>query len=95
MQAEAPQLLYRYALRTVITLVVANDFENPNALGREYQDATYAVEHFHTKLLKLASGFKTCEGARLGAERHARLEAYLADFMEEVGLSGPVCDHLP
>lgn len=61
------------------------DFENPAALGREYQDATYAIEHFHTKLLKLASGFKTREGARLAAERHARLEAYLVDFMDEVG----------
>lgn len=61
------------------------DFENPTARGREYQDATYAIEHFHTKLLKLASGFRTCEGARLAAERHARLEAYLADFMDEVG----------
>ncbi|WP_338797065.1 phosphohydrolase [Pseudomonas monteilii] len=64
------------------------DFENPTALGRDYQDTTYAIEHFHTKLLKLASGFKTCEGARLAAERHARVEAYLADFMEEVGTGG-------
>lgn len=64
------------------------DFENPTALGRDYQDTTYAIEHFHTKLLKLALGFKTCEGARLAAERHARVEAYLADFMEEVGTGG-------
>ncbi len=61
------------------------DFENPAARGRGYQDAAYAIEHFHTKLLKLASGFKTREGSRLAAERHARLEGYLAGFMEEVG----------
>lgn len=46
------------------------------------------VEHFHTKLLKLASGFKTAEGARLAAERHARLEVFLADFMDEIGAGG-------
>ncbi|UBM27268.1 HD domain-containing protein [Pseudomonas sp. p1(2021b)] len=61
------------------------DFANPVARGREYQDARYAIEHFHTKLLRLASGFKTPEGARLAAIRHARLEAYLADFMDEIG----------
>jgi uncharacterized protein len=63
------------------------DFENPAAQGREYQDTAYAIEHFHTKLLKLASGFTTGEAARLAAERHARLEAFLADFMDEVGAS--------
>jgi len=62
------------------------DFENPAAQGREYQDTLYAIEHFQTKLLKLASGFTTGEGARLAAERHARLEVFLADFMDEVGV---------
>ncbi|GLO51144.1 phosphohydrolase [Pseudomonas putida] len=64
------------------------DFENPTAWGREYRDKAYTVEHFHTKLLKLASGFKTAEGARLAAERHARLEVFLADFMDEIGAGG-------
>lgn len=63
------------------------DFENPAAQGREYRDTAYAIEHFQTKLLKLASGFNTGEGARLAAERHARLEVFLADFMDEVGAS--------
>ncbi len=62
------------------------DFENPAAQGREYRDTLYAIEHFQTKLLKLASGFTTGEGARLAAERHARLEVFLADFMDEVGV---------
>ncbi|MFZ5937302.1 HD domain-containing protein [Pseudomonas sp. HS6-2] len=64
-----------------------HDFENPVAQGRDYRDTAYAIEHFHTKLLKLASGFQTSEGARLATERHARLEAFLADFMDEVGAS--------
>jgi uncharacterized protein len=62
------------------------DFENPAAQGRAYRDSAYAIEHFQTKLLKLASGFTTGEGARLAAERHARLEVFLADFMDEVGV---------
>ncbi len=62
------------------------DFENPAAQGREYRDTLYAIEHFQTKLLKLASGFTTGEGARLAAERHARLEVFLADFVDEVGV---------
>jgi len=65
------------------------DFTNPNAQGRAYQDTAFAIEHFHTKLLKLASGFQTGEGARLAALRHARLQAYLEDFMDEVGASAP------
>jgi len=64
------------------------DFTNPSAQGRAYQDTTFAIEHFHTKLLQLASGFQTGEGARLAALRHARLQEYLDDFMDEVGTLG-------
>ena len=64
------------------------DFTNPSAQGRAYQDTTFAIEHFHTKLLQLASGFQTGEGARLAAIRHARLQAYLDDFMDEVDTLG-------
>ncbi|MCO7518406.1 MULTISPECIES: HD domain-containing protein [unclassified Pseudomonas] len=64
------------------------DFQNPSAQGRDYQDARYTLEHFHTKLLRLASGFTTGEGARLAAERHARLEVFVADFMDEIAGQG-------
>ncbi|MDD1015072.1 HD domain-containing protein [Pseudomonas rubra] len=63
------------------------DFSNPTAAGREYQDRQFSLEHFHTKLLKLASGFQTEEGARLAAERHRRLELFVEGFMDEI--SGP------
>lgn len=43
------------------------DFTNPTAAGRDYQDKRFTIEHFHSKLLKLASGFQTAEGARLAA----------------------------
>lgn len=61
------------------------DFTNPTAAGRGYEDTQFAIEHFHTKLLNLASGFQTGEGARLAAVRHARLVSFLADFMDEIG----------
>lgn len=60
------------------------DFTNPAAVGREYQDKRFTVEHFHTKLLGLASGFQTVEGARLAAIRHSRLQRFLHEFMDEI-----------
>lgn len=60
------------------------DFTNPEAVGRDYQDKRFTIEHFHTKLLKLASGFQTAEGARMAATRHARLTNFLENFMEEI-----------
>ncbi|PYC13413.1 HD domain-containing protein [Pseudomonas mosselii] len=62
------------------------DAENPTAAGRDYRDNRFAIEHFQTKLLKLASGFQTGEGARLAALRHQRLASFLAEFMEEIGV---------
>ena len=61
------------------------DASNPTAEGRDYQDRRFALEHFHTKLLTLACGFQTVEGARLAAVRHRRLESFVGDFMEEIG----------
>ena len=63
------------------------DFTNPTAFGREYEDKRFTIEHFHTKLLKLASGFQTHEGARIAAKRHQSLELFLRVFMDEVGMS--------
>ncbi|MFV3405357.1 HD domain-containing protein [Pseudomonas sp. NY15463] len=63
------------------------DVENPTAEGRDYRDRAFAIEHFHTKLLKLAEGFQTTEGARLAQVRHGRLKVFLADFMDEIGIS--------
>jgi uncharacterized protein len=62
------------------------DVENPTAAGRDYRDNRFTIEHFQTKLLKLASGLQTGEGARLAALRHQRLASFLAEFMEEIGV---------
>lgn len=63
------------------------DFTNPTAFDREYEDKRFTIEHFHTKLLKLASGFQTHEGARIAAKRHQSLELFLRAFMDEIGMS--------
>ncbi|PPS28542.1 phosphohydrolase [Pseudomonas amygdali pv. morsprunorum] len=63
------------------------DFKNPTAVGRDYNDRNFAIEHFHTKLLNLASGFQTAEGSRLAALRHSRLNSFLEGFMDEIGAS--------
>lgn len=60
------------------------DFTNPSADGRDFDDKRFAIEHFHTKLLKLGSGFRTEAGARMATIRQERLESFLAAFMDEI-----------
>jgi uncharacterized protein len=57
---------------------------DPLALQRPLDDARYTLDHFHTKLLKLASGFQTATGARMAAVRHARLKRFVDEFTEEI-----------
>jgi uncharacterized protein len=56
---------------------------DPQASGRPLDDR-FAIDHFQTKLLKLASGFQTATGAALAAARHTRLKRFLDDLMQEV-----------
>ncbi|TBU92775.1 HD domain-containing protein [Phytopseudomonas dryadis] len=56
-----------------------------DARQRPLDDQRYALDHFHSKLLGLAAGFQTATGARLAAERHARMVAFLDGFREESG----------
>ncbi len=61
------------------------DWRDPRAEDRALDDKTYALDHFRTKLFKLASGFRTETGKRMAAERHKRLEAIYDDFLAEAG----------
>lgn len=56
---------------------------DPQASGRPLDDR-FAIDHFQTKLLKLASGFQTATGAALAAVRHTRLKRFLDDLIQEV-----------
>jgi len=60
------------------------DPTDPHACARELDDTRYAIDHFHTKLLKLASDFQTVTGARLAKQRHDRLRRFLDDFADEI-----------
>ncbi|MEN2471671.1 HD domain-containing protein [Burkholderia sp. GS2Y] len=57
---------------------------DPHASERALDDTRFAIDHFHTKLLTLASGFQTATGARLAKIRHDRLRRFLDEFADEI-----------
>ncbi|WP_315834917.1 HD domain-containing protein [Bradyrhizobium prioriisuperbiae] len=57
---------------------------DPQAEHRPLDDRQFAIDHFQTKLLTLASGFQTAKGAMLAQERHARLVRFLQAFLSEI-----------
>lgn len=60
------------------------DPNDPRAEHRPLDDRAFAIDHFRVKLLKLADGFQTAAGARMAAERTARIARFLAEFEDEV-----------
>jgi uncharacterized protein len=60
------------------------DPDDPQAERRDLNDTLYAIDHFYTKLLRLAGSFQTETGNRLAAERHAVTRAFLDGFLEQV-----------
>ncbi|OHV76228.1 HD domain-containing protein [Rhizobium sp. LCM 4573] len=57
---------------------------DPLAKDRPLDDKTFAIDHFETKLFKLADGFQTATGRALARERHERLKQILALFIDEI-----------
>jgi uncharacterized protein len=57
---------------------------NPEAKGRKLDDSTYALDHFQTKLFKLASGLQTATGRRLAHVRHERLRYFFEQLLGEI-----------
>jgi uncharacterized protein len=57
---------------------------DPLAEARELDDKAFAIDHFETKLFRLADGFKTEAGRRLAAEREERLRDVLAMMLDEI-----------
>lgn len=47
-------------------------------------DKKYALDHFYTKLLKLAGSFQTATGTRMAEERDVRLRQFLDNFRAEI-----------
>jgi uncharacterized protein len=61
-------------------------YEPADAIGetRPLDDRRFALDHFYTKLLKLAGSFQTETGARLARERDTRLRQFLENFRAEI-----------
>jgi uncharacterized protein len=57
---------------------------DPAGENRPLDDRRYVIDHFKTKLFKLADGFKTSAGRALAAERDKRLRDFLDAFMDEI-----------
>jgi uncharacterized protein len=57
---------------------------DPAGNNRPLDDRRYVIDHFQTKLFKLADGFKTDAGRALAAERDKRLRDFLDAFMDEI-----------
>jgi uncharacterized protein len=57
---------------------------DPAGSNRELDDKRYVIDHFQTKLFKLADGFQTKAGRALAATRDQRLRDFLAAFMDEI-----------
>lgn len=60
------------------------DCTDPLASHREHDDKRFALDHFETKVLHLAEGFQTPTGIRLAQKRHARLQRFVAEFVDEI-----------
>ncbi len=60
------------------------DPADPLAKHRPLDDRTFAIDHFETKLFKLADGFKTQAGRQAANERHQRLKSVLDLFLDEI-----------
>ncbi len=57
---------------------------DPAAEDRALDDKRYAIDHFQTKLFKLADGFQTETGRELASARDRSLRDFLAAFMDEI-----------
>jgi uncharacterized protein len=60
------------------------DPADPLAKDRPLDDKTFAIDHFETKLFKLADGFRTEAGRSLAQQRHERLKQVLDLFLDEI-----------
>ncbi|WAC49100.1 HD domain-containing protein [Asticcacaulis sp. SL142] len=60
------------------------DATDPQAQGRDLDDASFALDHFTTKLFKLSDGFQTRAGKDMAELRQARMRAFVEYFHEEI-----------
>lgn len=58
---------------------------DPAGQSRALDDRAFALDHFETKLLRLADGFQTDTGRRMAADRHRVLQDFRDGFLAELG----------
>jgi uncharacterized protein len=72
------------------------DADDPFAQGRPLDDKAYSIDHFFTKLLRLAESFSTEAGRTEARRRTAFLRATLEELGVELGVdSGPLPSSKP
>jgi uncharacterized protein len=60
------------------------DPADPRGENRPLDDRAFAIDHFETKLFKLADGFHTETGRQMAKQRHERLKQVLDLFLDEI-----------
>ena len=60
------------------------DPADPLAKERPLDDRAFAIDHFETKLFRLADGFRTETGRQMAKARHERLKQVLDLFLDEI-----------
>ncbi len=65
------------------------DGEDPFAQARPFDDSTYAIDHFHEKLLRLPETMQTQAGKALASSRAQVLRDYLRMLADELGHAAP------
>jgi uncharacterized protein len=63
------------------------DPRDPAARDRTLDDTRYIIDHFKTKLFKIADSFQTTAGAQLAKARRDRLQRFFDEFIEEATLT--------
>lgn len=58
--------------------------DDPGGEARPFNDHAYALDHFATKLFKVAVGFLTEEGRRMAAVRTNRMADFVASLRAEI-----------
>jgi uncharacterized protein len=60
------------------------DSDDPQAAARALDDSRFALDHFQTKLLKLAGSFQTETGRAFAQDRHSIVEGFMKGLIAEV-----------
>jgi uncharacterized protein len=61
------------------------DPADPPATGRDLNDAAFALDHFATKLFRIAGNFQTKTGQALADARTATMRTFVATMLNEIG----------